>query len=150
MRCAYFMENWATAIQTMEAETPYFYSLICPADYTIPMVYVRDVGRTCAAQLLSAGSPLRSGENPYIVGLHGPEGYSTQDVQPALEHATGNRVEARLVQDDQLEDFFAQAFEEPMASLFVEMTRSFLPGGVAEKDMNGVARVQRGEDTLGL
>ncbi|KAF6831891.1 NmrA family protein [Colletotrichum musicola] len=147
VRCAYFMENWATALETVKAEPPFFYSVISPSDYKIPMVSVRDIGRTCAAQILAAGSPLS--ENPYIFDLHGPETYSTQDVQKALEEATGKDVEARVVEDDQLEGFFAEAFKPPMAGMFVEMTRSFLPRGVGEKDMNKGFRVQRGRDTLG-
>ncbi|KAK7949057.1 uncharacterized protein PG986_009943 [Apiospora aurea] len=150
MRCAYFMENWATALATtLKADPPFFYSVICPADYKIPMVSVRDIGRICAAQLLAAGSVAVPGdENPFIFDLHGPESYSTRDVQEAFEDAMGKQVGVELVQDDQLVGFFAQAFKEPMASLFVEMTRSFLPGGVTEKGMNEGTRIRRGKDTL--
>ncbi|KAK8036933.1 hypothetical protein PG991_001247 [Apiospora marii] len=143
VRCAYFMENWAMALATVKAEPPFFYSVISPADYKIPMVSVRDIGRVCAAQLLAAGSAAPGDENPFIFDLHGPESYSTRDVQRAFEEATGKRIEVKLVQDDQLQGFFRQAFKEPMTSLFVEMTRSFLPGGVAEKDMNEGARIRR-------
>ncbi|KAK8093693.1 hypothetical protein PG997_000378 [Apiospora hydei] len=150
MRCAYFMENWAAALATLDADPPSFYSVISPADYKIPMVSVRDIGQICAAQLLAAGSAAPTGdENPFIFDLHGPESYSARDVQRAFEDAMGKKVEVELVQDDQLHGFFAKALKEPMASLFVEMTRSFLPGGFAEKDMNEGARIQRGKDTLG-
>ncbi|KAK8039870.1 hypothetical protein PG993_008281 [Apiospora rasikravindrae] len=138
MRCAYFMENWATSLATLKADPPFFYSVICPADYKIPMVSVRDIGWICAAQLLADGSAASVDGDPY----------STRDVQQAFEAATGKTVEVKLVQDDQLPGFFAQAFKEPMASLFVEMTRSFLPGGVAAKDMNQGAQIRRGKDTL--
>ncbi|KAK8863361.1 NmrA family protein [Apiospora arundinis] len=152
VRCAYFMENWAMALETLEAEPPFFYSVICPADYKIPMVSVRDIGKTCAAQLLAAGSSSDgAGEgSPYVFDLHGPKYYSTQDVKQAFEDATGKIIEVKLVQDDQLDGFYAQAFKEPMAGLFTEMTRSFLPGGVAEKEMNEGARIQRGDDTLDM
>lgn len=123
------------ALATLREDPPFFYSVISPADYKIPMVSVRDIGRICAAQLLAAGSAPGS-ENPLVFDLHGPESYSTRDVQMALEDGTGKEIEAKLVQDDQLQDFFEKAFKEPMASLFVEMTRSFLPGGLAEKAMN--------------
>ncbi|KAK8134795.1 hypothetical protein PG984_006807 [Apiospora sp. TS-2023a] len=147
MRCAYFMENWAAALATLKEDPPFFYSVISPADYKIPMVSVRDIGRTCATQLLAAGSA-PGGESPYTFDLHGPESFSTRDVQRAFEETTGKEIEVRLVQDDQLHAFFGQAFQEPMASLFVEMTRSLLPGGVAEKDMNEGGRILRGKDTL--
>lgn len=70
-------------------------------------------------------------------------------MQKAFEEATGKEIEARVVEDDQLEGFFAEAFKPPMAGMFVEMTRSFLPGGVGEKDMNEGVRVQKGRDKLG-
>lgn len=109
-------------------------------------VSVRDIGRTCAAQALAAGSPLN--DNPYIFDLHGPGSYSTQDVQKLFEKAIGKDVEVRLVQNDQLESYFARMFQPPMAELFVEMTRSFLPGGIAVEDMHEGSRIQRGKDTL--
>lgn len=103
----------------------------------------------CAAPLLAAArATAPDDENPFILELHGPEGYSTRDVQHAFEEAAGGKVAVKLVQGDQLERFFAQAFEELMASLFVEMTKGFLPGGVAEKDINDGVRVRRGKDTL--
>ncbi|GKT56262.1 HET domain-containing protein [Colletotrichum tofieldiae] len=37
VRCAYFMENWATALGTLKAEPPFFYSAVCPDDFHIPM-----------------------------------------------------------------------------------------------------------------
>lgn len=41
MRCAYFMENWAAALETAKSEKRYFHSVISPADYKIPMVSER-------------------------------------------------------------------------------------------------------------
>lgn len=38
VRCAYFMENWASAIDTVKSEHPYFFSTITPLDYEVPMV----------------------------------------------------------------------------------------------------------------
>ncbi|KZL83190.1 hypothetical protein CI238_04543 [Colletotrichum incanum] len=146
VRCAYFMENWATALETLKAEPPFFYSAVCPEDFHIPMVSVRDIGRTCAAQVLGAGSPLRY--NPYIFDLQGPQWYSPRDVQRAFEAVMGKQVELRVVEDEQLEGFFAQAFKEPMAGMFVEMTRSFLPGGIMAADTYEGFKVHRMTDTL--
>ncbi|KAL0940315.1 NmrA family protein [Colletotrichum truncatum] len=146
IRCAYFMENWATALETVKTESPFFYSVICPADYKIPMVAVSDIGKACAAQALAAGSALR--KSPYIFELHGPDAYSTNDVKKAFEESIGKTVEVKLVEDDQLEEFFAQAFQPPMSGLFVEMTRSFLPGGIAAAEVAEGSGVQRGEESL--
>ncbi|KAI8261339.1 Heterokaryon incompatibility protein 6, OR allele [Colletotrichum sp. SAR11_239] len=146
VRCAYFMENWAAALETAKSEKHYFHSVISPAEYKIPMVSVYDIGKTCAAQALAAGSPL--GENPYVFDLHGPDTYSTEDVRKVFEGRIGTAVEAKLVEGVQLEEFFGEIFRPPMAGMFVEMTKSFLPGGVAVEEIVEGARVQRGKTTL--
>ncbi|KAF4430209.1 hypothetical protein CFRS1_v010897 [Colletotrichum fructicola] len=146
VRCAYFMENWAAALETAKSEKHYFHSVISPAEYKIPMVSVYDIGKTCAAQALAAGSPL--GENPYVFDLHGPDTYSTEDVRKVFEGRIGTGVEAKLIEGVQLEEFFGEIFRPPMAGMFVEMTRSFLPGGVAVEEIVEGARVQRGKTTL--
>ncbi|KAF3805461.1 hypothetical protein GCG54_00002806 [Colletotrichum gloeosporioides] len=146
VRCAYFMENWAAALETAKSEKHCFYSVISPADYKIPMVSVHDIGKTCAAQALAAGSPL--GENPYVFDLHGPDTYSTEDVRSIFEGRIGTSVEAKLVEGVQLEEFFGEIFLPPMAGMFAEMTRSFLPGGVAVEEIVEGSRVQRGKTTL--
>ncbi|KAJ4997647.1 hypothetical protein K4K48_006670 [Colletotrichum sp. SAR 10_66] len=146
VRCAYFMENWAAALETAKSEKHYFHSVISPAEYKIPMVSVYDIGKTCAAQALAAGSPL--GENPYVFDLHGPDTYSTEDVRKVFEGRIGTGVEAKLVEGVQLEEFFGEIFRPPMAGMFVEMTRSFLPGGVAVEEIVEGSRVQRGKTTL--
>ncbi|KAI8274385.1 hypothetical protein K4K60_009787 [Colletotrichum sp. SAR11_57] len=146
VRCAYFMENWAAALETAKSEKHYFHSVISPAEYKIPMVSVYDIGKTCAAQALAAGSPL--GENPYVFDLHGPDTYSTEDVRKVFEGRIGTGVEAKLIEGVQLEEFFGEIFRPPIAGMFVEMTRSFLPGGVAVEEIVEGARVQRGKTTL--
>ena len=40
VRCVYFMENWATAMATINSPDPFFFSTITPLDYKIPMVRV--------------------------------------------------------------------------------------------------------------
>ncbi|KAK2004318.1 NAD(P)-binding protein [Colletotrichum falcatum] len=147
VRCAYFMENWEAALETLNAESPFFYSVLCPEDLRIPMVSVKDIGRTCAAQVLGTGSsPLP--HNPHTFDLQGPRPYSTRNVQRAFEAALEEEVELRLVRDEQLEGFFARAFQEPMAGMLAEMTRSFLPGGILAADTYGGFKVRRGTDTL--
>jgi hypothetical protein len=37
-RCAYFMENWAPAVEAVKSEQPHFYSVITPLDFQVPMV----------------------------------------------------------------------------------------------------------------
>ena len=52
------------------------------------------------------------------------------------------------MQKSQLKDFFAQALPATIVDDFVEMTHSFLPGGLLEEDMKRTENTQRGEDTL--
>lgn len=40
IRNGYFMENWATAVPTIQSPTPHFYSTVTPADYKMPMVHI--------------------------------------------------------------------------------------------------------------
>ncbi|RYP72961.1 hypothetical protein DL770_007880 [Monosporascus sp. CRB-9-2] len=40
MRNAYFMENWVTALDTIKADPPHFYSTLTPLDHKIPMVKI--------------------------------------------------------------------------------------------------------------
>ncbi|KAL0783655.1 hypothetical protein CaCOL14_001561 [Colletotrichum acutatum] len=148
IRCAYFMENWAPVLKTAHEDPPHFSSVLCPIDYAIPMVSVKDVGRTCAREALAKSSPMR--HNPYIFNLYGPKSYSTKDVHRAVEDLTSkyNKTKVTLVEDGQLEDFFAHLYRPPMAELLVEMTRSLLPGGIVAGDMREGHLLQRGSETL--
>lgn len=38
VRCAYFMENWMMALQTLRSENPFFYSTLTPLNHVLPMV----------------------------------------------------------------------------------------------------------------
>lgn len=41
IRCAYFMENWAMALQGLSAEPPFVCTTISPASHAVPMVCFR-------------------------------------------------------------------------------------------------------------
>ncbi|PYI09741.1 NAD(P)-binding protein [Aspergillus sclerotiicarbonarius CBS 121057] len=125
MRCAYFMENWAAAIQTVQSEQPHFDSSITPLDYEIPMVAVTDIGKACATYLMAMDIP----KHPYIVEVQGPQKYTVKDVCEAFEEAAGHAVEIRPVEKANLATFFGQFLPEASVGPFVEMTVSFLPGG---------------------
>ena len=40
VRCAYFMENWASALPTLKEDPPFFHSTISPASNAVPMVCI--------------------------------------------------------------------------------------------------------------
>ncbi|RYP61498.1 hypothetical protein DL769_007680 [Monosporascus sp. CRB-8-3] len=146
IRNAYFMENWVTALDTIKADPPHFYSTLTPLDFKIPMVSAVDIGRTCAEELLRTGSG--STTNPEIIDLYGPEWYSTRDVQKAFEHVTGKSIEVRLVEKNQLADFFAQFLPSNLVGYYTEMTLSILPGGLLEAEAKSLHNARRGQDTL--
>lgn len=141
------MENWTSCIDTLKAPEPFFFSTITPLDYKVPMVAVRDIGAVLAREAL-AGK--KSSQSPYIYDLQGPRDYSPNDVQAALSKALGGKsVAVNPVEKDQLPEFFNKVFPANVAAEFVEMTRSFLPGGKMILEPDPVEReVVRGETGL--
>ncbi|KAH6612918.1 hypothetical protein B0J18DRAFT_70750 [Chaetomium sp. MPI-SDFR-AT-0129] len=129
VRCTYFMENWATALETLPAG--FFFSTLTPLDFPLPMVAIRDIGLTCADELLT---PPSSSPNPIIYELRGPREYTSVDVQQAFAEATGKEIEVRSVEKDGLDAFYAAVFPPGVAKLFAEMNRSFLEGGILAVD----------------
>ena len=91
-------------------------------------------------------------KRPYVIEVHGPRDYTVKDVQKAFEEAAGHAVEVRPVAKDKLATFFGQFLPEASVGPFVEMTLSFLPGGIlANKARLGAstdARVYRGRIDL--
>ncbi|GLA33850.1 hypothetical protein AnigIFM63309_003871 [Aspergillus niger] len=130
MRCAYFMENWAPAMETVQAKQPHLFSVITPLDYEIPMVSVADIGKACATYIMAMDNP----KNPYVVEVHGPREYTAKDVQEAFQDVAGHAVELRPIEKADLPAFFGRFLPEASVGPFVEMTRSFLPGGVIAKE----------------
>ncbi|KAM0328652.1 hypothetical protein ACHAQA_005064 [Verticillium albo-atrum] len=145
VRNGYFMENWRPALDTIMTESPHFYSTVTPLDYKLPMISVRDIGRTCAREILST---YPSNKASTIVNLHGPEWYSTRDVQLAFEKVTGKKIEVKLVQRDQLIGFYETILPQSIVADFVEMTEAFLEGGIMMNEDWTAERLVKGADTL--
>ncbi|KAK4098117.1 NAD(P)-binding protein [Parathielavia hyrcaniae] len=130
VRCAYFMENWGMALETLPAG--FFFTTLTPLDYSLPMIAVQDIGSTCAAQLLATGTALPS--RPHVFELHGPRAYTSADVQRAFEEVLGKSVEMRPVEKAGLDGFYAAVFPPGVAAHFAEMNRSYLEGGILYED----------------
>ncbi|OJK00148.1 hypothetical protein ASPACDRAFT_118108 [Aspergillus aculeatus ATCC 16872] len=150
VRCAYFMENWATAVQDVRhKEHPYLETVITPVEFEVPMVAVKDIGYHSAKCILSpkTGSTETS---PYVFELHGPREYSSVDVQRAFAKVLGCEVELRPVEKENLPEYFRRFLPETAVGPFVEMTLSFLPGGVMYKqyEQRKERRMERGEVEL--
>ncbi|KEY71185.1 hypothetical protein S7711_02297 [Stachybotrys chartarum IBT 7711] len=133
VRPGFFFEDWAPLIETAKEDPPYITSWVAPADHHIPMLSIKDVGETCADKLLhgSGGKP-----SPYYYKHFGPRLYSTNDIQKAVEGASGKKVQVRLVEKKDLGEYFGQHLPEVYVPEFVEMTLSGLPGGITTKDFN--------------
>ncbi|KAF5017394.1 hypothetical protein F66182_10674 [Fusarium sp. NRRL 66182] len=146
-RCAYFMENWTMAAETLRAPEPFFFSTITPLDFKVAMIAIKDVGQTLATELIRESTPP---VKPYIFELHGPQPYSPLDVQQAFSQALDKYVEVRAVEKRDLPGFFGQVFPPQIVNEWVEMAASFLPGGIAERDasMPSEVDVVNGKTTL--
>ncbi|KAF5544748.1 nucleoside-diphosphate-sugar epimerase [Fusarium mexicanum] len=133
IRCSYFMENWTMSIETLKGANPFFFSTITPLDFKIAMVAIRDIGEAMATQLTRAWTPP---SKPYIMELHGPEPYSPLDAQKAFSQALGKDVEIKAVEKEDIREFYGKIFAPQVVNEWVEMSTSFLPGGIAEKDLS--------------
>ncbi|UNI15904.1 hypothetical protein JDV02_002390 [Purpureocillium takamizusanense] len=132
VRCAYFMENWTMGMETLKAPEPFIFSTITPLDWKLPMVAVADIGSTLAAELLREASPPPS--KPYIFELHGPRQYTPLDAQAAFSRAMGKQVAVKPVEKSELHGFYSQVFPPDSVGDWVEMSMSFLEGGVMAAD----------------
>ncbi|KAF4983548.1 hypothetical protein FZEAL_1083 [Fusarium zealandicum] len=139
VRCAYFMENWTMALETLKAPEPFFFSTITPLDFKVAMIAVQDIGHTLATELVKEST---SSAKPHIFELHGPRPYSALDVQQAFSQALGKEVEVKAVQREDLPGFYSQVFPPEIVGDWVEMATSFLPGGIAEKDASKPSHVE--------
>ncbi|KAK0669298.1 hypothetical protein QBC41DRAFT_275155 [Cercophora samala] len=146
VRCSWFMENWASELPNLLSDKPFFYSTISPADFPFPHIAVRDIGKTCAQELLSTEPPK---SNPYIFELQG-RSYSSNDVKKTFEELLGREVEMRVVPKEGLLDYYRQAFSEHVAREYTEMNLSFLEGGILHLNPEPTpgGEIRRGETEL--
>ncbi|KHN95033.1 NAD(P)-binding domain protein [Metarhizium album ARSEF 1941] len=127
VRCAYFMENWATALDIRGAPDPLIVSTITPLEWEIPMVAVADIGAVIASEALKREA---APKKPHVFELHGPRMYSPLHVQAAFSDALGKQVAVKPVAKGDLYGYYRRIFPDDVVPEWVEMTCSFLPGGV--------------------
>ncbi|KAF5008238.1 hypothetical protein FDECE_5474 [Fusarium decemcellulare] len=140
----YFQENWAHAFETIQADPPVFYSMVTPVDHKIPMVSIKDVGESCAKELLAESK----GISPYYYDLYGPRHYSPVDVKAALEDITGKIIDIVPIEKDRLSEFVAQKVPSAHVQDIVEMTLAALPGGIMSGDFGSDERTVHGRTEL--
>lgn len=144
VRCAYFMENWATSIKMVQ-ERGSFYSPITPLEWAMPMVAVKDIGQACASTAVGQDS---LPESPYIVELHGPKTYSALDVKSAFEGIAGKEIQVKPVPREGLLGFFGAVFPAKTAKRFADMMLAATPGGIMAEDPKPTGRCIYGKTEL--
>ena len=121
VRGAYFMSNWDFALDAARSEGV-LHSLY-PADFALPMVAPRDLGRA-AARLLTAPSV-----RPGVHHVEGPERYTPVDVAAAFAQALGRPVEVAVTpREAWAPTFEALGFSPEAAASYAAMTAVTLEG----------------------
>ena len=145
VRCGYFMENWAAALETIP-EAGFFFTTYEPLDLKLPHIATQDIGQTCAGELLTTGNTLKA--VPYIFDLQAPNMYSSVDVHKAWEEAAGKTLEMKLIPKEGLAEFYGAVFPPPVAESYVEMNTALLPGGIIVEDPNPTGETRYGKTEL--
>jgi uncharacterized protein YbjT (DUF2867 family) len=125
------MENWTRNLDTLKESEPFILSTVTPLDWKFPMVAVNDIGYALANEILKE-SP--SPAKPYAYELHGPKMYTPNDVHQCFCQALGRPVAMKPIQQNELHEFYSKIFPPETVDDWVEMTKSFLPGGPMAPD----------------
>jgi len=148
VRCGYFMENWASAVETIKRDGS-FHTTIVPLDMKVAMIATLDIGTTCAS-CLTTTTEVGPGKSPLIFDLEGPELYSSLDVQAAFQEVSGKpEVTMVTVDKDEIFGYYSAVLPPDTAEMMTEMNFSFLPGGIMyENSQPSPGGTKRGKVTL--
>ena len=114
IRACYFQENLASVLPAAR-QAGIYPNFFPPADFAIPMIATRDIGRL-AAKLLRA--PSKSGE---IVDLVGPE-YSARQVSEKIGAALGKPIQVvDIPASRHLETMTQEGLPRPLAEVYAEL-----------------------------
>ncbi|KAF5567326.1 hypothetical protein FPHYL_3364 [Fusarium phyllophilum] len=144
VRPTYFHEDWAHLLDAAKEENPTIYSWITPIDYKIPLVGLNDVAENCADALLAETAK----PSPHYFNVFGPRAYGSLDLKEAVEEITGKKYELKLVEKDQLLDYWKQIVPEYYAEEFKEMTTCGLEDGIIAKNFVYDGNTVRGKVEL--
>lgn len=136
LRAGYYMSNWDAQIETAR-ETGRIQTFY-PADFPLPMVAPRDLGRAAADFLLQP--PARTA----TCYVEGPRRYSSADVAEALGSVLGRPVALEVVPRERWQEaYVAMGFSAKAAASYARMTAITLQG-----DYEQPADPVRGATTL--
>lgn len=121
IRPGYFQENLANSLAPAR-QGGIFPNLMASADYPVPMIATKDIGRLAAQSLLS--TPAKS----EVVDLHGPA-YTVRQAAQLLGRALGKELKVVDVPAAQHVDALMKAgFSRNIAESFAEMYDGFAKG----------------------
>lgn len=127
MRSAYYMSNWAGALEAAQREGV-LHSFF-PVDFALPMVAPEDLGQV-AARLLT--EPAEHTGTRYV---EGPAHYSARAVAEAFARALGRHVEPVTIPREQWgATFEALGFSPAAARSYAKMTALTLDAGPERPD----------------
>ncbi len=109
-------------------------------------VAVKDIGATCAAEALAAGTAPAS--SPHIYELHGPRAYTSLDAQKAFQEVSGKSLDMQPIPKDGLGEFYAAVFPPMVAAAFAEMNASYLEGGILYENPQPTGEIKYGKTGL--
>jgi NAD(P)H dehydrogenase (quinone) len=137
LRAAWFMENAAWDVAGARAGT--ISSFLQPFDHVIPMVSVRDIGRTAAEILGEEWTGTR------VIELEGPRRYCAHDIGEGFAQALGHPVGLEPVPRDTWEMLFrSQGMKNPLPR--IRMVDGFNEGWIDFE--GGAAEHRRGSIPL--
>ncbi|KAK0747042.1 hypothetical protein B0T18DRAFT_438763 [Schizothecium vesticola] len=145
VRCGYFMENWAAALETIP-EAGFFFTTFTPTDLKLPHIAIKDIGQTCADELLATGTALKT--SPHVFDLCSPRKLSSVDVHKAWEEAAGKTIEMKVIPKEGLAEFYGTVFPPAIAESYVEMNVALLPGGIIVEDPSPTGETRHGKTEL--
>jgi uncharacterized protein YbjT (DUF2867 family) len=115
IRAAYYMSNWDASLESAreQGKVRSFY----PADFRLPMVAPRDLGRAGADLLM------QDADEQVLHHVEGPRAYSPADVAVCFASALGREVAVEVVPRERwVEGFREMGFSEPGARSYAQMT----------------------------
>ena len=157
------MENWAAALETIP-EAGFFFTTFTPTDLRLPhvsigivelkntkmltfcQIAIKDIGQTCAGELLATGTALKT--SPYVFDLCFPRKLSSVDVHKAWEEAAGKTIEMKVIPKEGLAEFYGAVFPPAIAESYVEMNVALLPGGIIVEDPSPTGETRHGKTEL--
>jgi len=124
VRCAWFTENWLTAISAVKSgHSPVLGSMLQKLDRKIPHVATNDIGRVIGEYMIK---PKAEVDKLVIIELEGPEPYSPNDVAKVVSEVLAQPVSAAAMTEEMIRGIFDKiGWPKSTADDWIEMVKGF-------------------------